>query len=167
MHISNFVPTLFIHRTVTNWIGEKDLLLLKEMGGQGVFEYKAGSRERRGVWQVIASTLNCRNDLFHGLNSREVRDRSTLLARYNKAKMSKEIKSTGIGGEERTEFELPMKELIALSEESERKAESETETAKKKNTSADREKATEIRQRAMETMAQSEKAPSRGSSQGS
>lgn len=139
---------------------------MKEMGGQGVFEYKAGSRERRGVWQVIASTLNCRNDLFHGLTSRGVRDRFTLLARNNKAKMSKEIKSTGIGGEGRTEFELPMEELIALSEESERKAESETETAKK-NASADREKATEIRQRAMETMAQSEKAPSRGSSQGS
>ena len=49
MHILNFILLLFIYRTVTNWTDEKDLLLLKEMGGQGIFEYKAGSRERGGV----------------------------------------------------------------------------------------------------------------------
>ena len=70
--------------------------------------------------------------------------------------MSEEIKSSGIGGEKLTEFELLMEALIALSEESDRKAESETETAKK-NASADQEKAIEIRQQAMETMAQSKK----------
>lgn len=70
--------------------------------------------------------------------------------------MSKEIKSTGIGSEELAGFELLMEELIALSEESDRKAESETENAKK-NAPADREKATEIRQQAVETMTQSKK----------
>lgn len=49
MHILNFIPLLFIYRTVTNWTDEKDLLLLKEMGGQAIFEYKAGRRERGGV----------------------------------------------------------------------------------------------------------------------
>ena len=156
MHISNFIPMLFTHRTVTNWTDEKDLLLLKEMGGQGIFEYKAGSPEKGGVWQVIASNLNCRNDLFDVLTSRGVRDRFTLLARKYKAKMSKEIKNSGIRGEELAEFELLMEELIALSEESDRKAESETDTAKK-NAPAHREKATEIRQQAMETMAQRKK----------
>ena len=63
--------------------------------------------------------------------------------------MSKEIESTGIGGDELTEFELLMEELIALSQESNQKAESETGTAKK-NASTDQEQA-------METMAQSKK----------
>jgi len=45
--------------------------------------------------------------------------------------MSEEIKSTGIGGEELTAFEMLMEELIASSEKSERKAEAETESSKK------------------------------------
>ena len=54
--------------------------------------------------------------------------------------MSEEIKSTGIGGEEFTEFEMLMEELIALSEVSERKAEAETESSRK-SANADRDKA--------------------------
>jgi len=32
-----------------NWTEDKDILLLKEMGGHGIFHYKAGSRERGAV----------------------------------------------------------------------------------------------------------------------
>jgi len=71
---------------------------------------------------------------------RGVRDRFTLLSKKYKAKMSEEIKSTGIGGEEFTEFEMLMEELIALSEVSERKAEAETESSRK-SANADRDKA--------------------------
>ena len=46
------------YRTVTNLTNEKNLLMLKEMGGQDILEYKGGIRERGGVWQVIASKLN-------------------------------------------------------------------------------------------------------------
>lgn len=59
-----------------------------------------------------------------------------------------------------------MEELIALSEECHRKAESETDTAKK-NASADREKAIEIRQQTMdETMAQSKKRQAEAADEG-
>ena len=61
-------------RSAMNWTEEKDIMLLKEMGGQGIFEYKAGSRERGAVWQVIASNLNCHKDLFD-VTARGVRDR--------------------------------------------------------------------------------------------
>lgn len=42
-----------IKKSAMNWTEDKDILLLKEMGGQGIFHYKAGSRERGAVWQVI------------------------------------------------------------------------------------------------------------------
>ena len=99
------------------------------MGGQAIFQYKAGSRERGVVW--IANNLNCHKNLFDGVTARGVRDRFTLLSKEYKTKMSEEIKSTGIGGEELTEFEILMEEL--LSEESERRAEAETESSKRES----------------------------------
>ena len=47
-----------------NLTDEKNLLLLKEMGGQKIFEHKGGSRERGGVWQVIVSKLNWHKDVW-------------------------------------------------------------------------------------------------------
>ena len=122
------------------------------MGGQGLFQYKAGSRERGRVGQVIANNLNCHKNLFDGVTPRGVRDRFTLLSKNYKAKMSEEIKSTGTGGEELTEFEMLMEELIALSEESGRKGEAETESSRK-SANANRNKAIEMRQQAMQAMA--------------
>ena len=83
-------------------------MLLKEMGGQGIFQniyiniyiiHKAGSRERGAVWQVIASNLNCHKDLFD-VTARGVRDRFTLLSRRYKSKTTQELKDSGTGGEE-------------------------------------------------------------------
>ena len=59
---SAFFFMLINFRFAMNWTEDKDTLLLKEMGGQGIFHYKAGSRERGAVWQVI--NLNCHKDLF-------------------------------------------------------------------------------------------------------
>ena len=134
---------------------EKDIMLLKEMGEQGIFQYKAGSRERGAVWQVIASNLNCHKDLFD-VTARGERDRFTLLSRRYKSKTTQELKVSGTGGEELTEFEVLMEEMIALSEESDKKAESETENARA-NANVDKQKALEIRKKAMETMGESKK----------
>ncbi|XP_078382732.1 uncharacterized protein LOC144665364 [Oculina patagonica] len=134
-----------------NWTEEKDVMLLKEMGGQGIFHYKAGSRERGAVWQVIASNLNCHKDLFD-VTARGVRDRFTLLSRRYKSKTSRELKGSGTGGDELTEFELLMEDMIALSEESDKKA-----ASARANANADRQKALEIRKKAMETMGESKK----------
>ena len=100
-----------------NWTEDKDILLLKEMGGQGIFHYKAGSRERGAVWQLIASNLNCRKDLFV-VTARGVRDRFTLLSRRYKSKTSRELQGSGTGGEELTDYEILIEDMIALNEES-------------------------------------------------
>ena len=152
---SALILMLFNFRSAMNWTEKKDILLLKEMGGQGIFHYKAGSRERGAVWQVIASNLNCHKDLFE-VTARGVRDRFTLPSRRHKSKTSREIKGSGTGGEELTEYEILIEDMIALSEESDKKAESEAENAKA-NANADRQKALEIRKKAMETMGESKK----------
>ncbi|KAK2562518.1 hypothetical protein P5673_014186 [Acropora cervicornis] len=110
-----------------NCTEDKDILLLKEMVGQGIFHYKAGSRERGAVSQVIASGTNQRL-----------------------------LKNSETGGEELTEYEILIEDMVALSEESDKKAESEAENAKA-NANADQQKASEIRKRAMETMGESKK----------
>lgn len=117
-------------------------MLLKEMGGQGIFQYKSGSRERGAVWQVIAGNLNCQEDLFD-VTAGSVRNRFTLLSRRYKSKTSQELKGFGTGGEELTKFEVLMGDMTA--------------PRPKKTANADKQKALEIRKKAMKTMGESKK----------
>ena len=71
---------------------------------------------------MIVSNLNCHKDLFE-VTARGVRDRFTLLSRWHKSKTSRELKGSGTGGEELTEYEILIEDMIALSEESDKKAE--------------------------------------------
>ena len=36
------------------WTDEKDVILLTAMAGEGVFQWKYGSRERGSAWDVVA-----------------------------------------------------------------------------------------------------------------
>ena len=51
---SALILVLFNFRSSMNWTEDKDILLLKEMGGQGIFHYKTGSREQ-GTGSCLAS----------------------------------------------------------------------------------------------------------------
>ncbi|XP_027050950.1 putative uncharacterized protein DDB_G0274435, partial [Pocillopora damicornis] len=139
---------------VMSWTEEKDVLLMREMAAQGIFQFKSGSRERGTVWQAITKNLNGHKDLFHSVTSRGVSDRFTLILRRYKAKNAEELKSTGEGSED--EYDLLLEELTHLSEESDKKANAEAESAKEK-ISAEKELALDIRKRAMETMGQTSK----------
>ena len=137
-----------------SWTEEKDILLMREMAAQGIFQLKSGSRERGNVWQAIAKNLNGHKDLFNSVTSRGVRDRFTLILRRYKARNAKEIKSTGEGSEDKqSEYDLLLEELTHLSEESDKKANEEAESTKEK-VSAEKELALDIRKRAMETIGQ-------------
>ena len=105
------------------WTEEKDVMMMKEIVAQGVFQYKFGSRERGNVWNVVVQNLKCHTDLFDGLTERGARDRYTLISRRFKAKISEELKSSGIGGEPQTEYEILLEELVHLSNEAEKRAE--------------------------------------------
>ena len=69
-------------------------------------------------------------------------------SRRYKSKTSRELKGSGTGGEELTdlEYEILIEDMIALSEESDKKAESEAENAKAK-ANADRQKALRLEKR--------------------
>ena len=132
-----------------SWTEEKDILLMREMAAQGIFQFKSGSKERGNIWQAIASNLNGNKDLFSYVSSRGCRDRFTLISRRYKAKTAEELKSTGGGSEdEPSEYDLLLEELTHLSEESDKRADTEAETAKKK-VSAEKELALEVRKRAI------------------
>ena len=136
------------------WSERKDILLMREIGAQGVFDYKAGSRERGNAWQVVADNLN-QHEGFE-VTARSVRDRFSTISKKQKAKNAKDLKATGEGGAEPTENELLIEELNQLSEDSERKSVQHTQ-AVKVTAEAERQKATEIRQKAMESMGESRK----------
>jgi hypothetical protein len=95
-----------------SWTEEKDELLMKQMTGFGIFEHRAGSRERGNVWQNIAEKLNSDERFGAALTTRGARDRFNLLKRRHKAKTSSELKSTGTGGKEQSEFDLILEELV-------------------------------------------------------
>lgn len=40
------------------WKEEKDVILLTTMAGEGVFEWKHGSRERGSAWDLKAGSLH-------------------------------------------------------------------------------------------------------------
>ena len=55
-----------------SWTEEKDILLMREMAAQGIFQFKTGSKERGNIWQAIASNLNGNKDQSLVMSAREV-----------------------------------------------------------------------------------------------
>ena len=53
-----------------SWMEEKDVLRMREMAAQGIFQFKSRSRERGTVWQAITKNLNGHKDLFHSVTLR-------------------------------------------------------------------------------------------------
>ena len=93
------------------WAEKKDLLLMREMGAPGVFHYKTGSRERGNVWQIIADILNQHEGPFE-VTARSVQDRFNTISKKHSIKTTKELTRTGEGGEEPSDYELLLEELM-------------------------------------------------------
>ena len=96
-----------------NWTVKKDVLLLRQMAGSGIFDFKSGSRERGNTWQTIAVQLNADENFGGVLTARGARDKFTL-SRRSKSQNAKEEKSTGGGGREQSESEFLVEELVEL-----------------------------------------------------
>ena len=136
------------------WNEEKDLLLTREMAARGIFQNKAGSRERGNIWQEIATNLNNYEEFVVTL--RGVRDRFSVIMKSYKAKTRKEVQGTGLAGEELTEYEMILEDLIERFEESDRNTEEESDKKRAKGKD-DKEKAQDIRNKAMETFGDTRK----------
>ena len=132
-----------------HWNETKDISLFKEVISEGVFSQKSGSRERGQSWQNVATILN----LLDGFDvtSRSVRDRVTYSLKKFSAKNNSDVKATGEAGEEPTEYEMLMQDLLDLNNDSELKQQ-EHATELKNKAENEKLKALEIREMAMNTL---------------
>ena len=135
------------------WNQQKDLLLLKRIAGKGVLKHKAKSRERSTSWLNVANKIMAPTFPNIEITSRAVRDRYKILQRKHKFKNAEEERGTGLGGEELTEGEMLLEELIDI-EKTERRAE---ESEEKKAAGENRGQALEVRQRALERLGETRK----------
>ncbi|KAK3735935.1 hypothetical protein QZH41_003720 [Actinostola sp. cb2023] len=122
--------------------------------GKGLLEYPTGkgSQGRGKLWQKIAESLNPSTTRKFCVDDRGIRERYNLLKSKHKGKMSKEIKASGISPEE-SEYTKLITEVIDLEEAST----ASLETGKKVDMVLEREKAEDIRLKAMETLAETKK----------
>lgn len=136
------------------WSEQKDLTLLKEIAAEGVLTKKEKSRERGSGWQTVAENL-C--PMFKvDLTSRSVRDHYTMVARKHKARLAIEERATGEGGEELTEKENLLEELMQIEEETEIQMEEEN-VLRKETVEMEKAKGLEMRERAMECLGETRK----------
>ena len=135
------------------WSEQKDLTLLKEIAAGGSLP-KRKSPERGGqdgkLWPRIFAQCS------RLTSSRSVRDHYTMLARKHKARLAMEERATGEGGEELTEKENLLKELMQIEEEIEIQMEEEN-VLRKETVEMEKAKGLEMRERAMECLDETRK----------
>ena len=108
-----------------SWNKEKNIHLMRGMASKGIFDSKYGSGERGAIWPNIAENLN--NCEKFGLRTRSLRDNFTTLVKRCKLKTRREIKVTGLGGEELSENEQVLEDLKERFEESECRTKADTQ----------------------------------------
>ena len=129
------------------WTAIKEVLAMREVLGKSILLHKAGSQERGQGWQKVADTLNLIDGFF--FTGRAVRDKIMALIKKYRFMINKEKTQTGIGGDEPSEFDVLIEEIINISDDTLQKSEEATEKEKEKENSA-----LEVRKVAMETMGQ-------------
>ena len=136
------------------WSEQRDLTLLKEIAAEGVLTKKEKSRERGSGWQTAAENL-C--PVFNiELSSRSVRDHYSMLSRKHKTRLAREERATGEGGEELTEKEALLEELMQIEEETEIQM-GEEMVLRKETAEMEKAKGLEMRERAMECYGETRK----------
>ena len=137
------------------WTEQRDVLMLKEVAAEGVLQHKLKTRERGSGWLAVANKLKA-NIPAVDITGRSIRDHFGMLARKHRINMAKQEKETGGGGEELTEKEKLLEELMEICEETEKRVEEENEV-KKQSVEREKAQALEIRDRAMERYGETKK----------
>ena len=138
------------------WTEQKDIIMLTTIAAEGVFHWKLGSRERGKAWQAVAVSLNANTTQSFCVLARSIRDRFNILAKKVKSTLSKELKESGGGDEEQSELERLVEELVTLGEESDKRADDQSE-AKKETMANEKKQAIEMRERALERFGETRK----------
>lgn len=138
-----------------NWNGteeEHDVLLCREILVSQPFKFKERTVERGKIWDEIANRLNNYQTLKFRVNKRSVRERFKLMKEKFKRKIQDEEKASGIDVEPASELEQALEDICALEE----SLPEEVMDSKQAKAEANKLKAEEIRQKAMESFGQTE-----------
>ncbi len=133
-----------------SWTPEKDLILCREIIFQNPYNEKKKSIQRSAIWDSIADKLNDIDTPRFNMDKRSVRDHIGILIKRQKRKLAAEEKASGINPEP-TELDDALEEIITLDEASEMEL-LELNYEKKEKVEQDKLKATDIRQKAMEKL---------------
>ena len=136
------------------WSEQRDVTFLREVAAEGLLIKKEKSRERGAGWQTVANNLNPIFDTE--LTSRSVRDHYNNLSSKHKARLAREMRATGEGGDELTEKEELLEELMQFEEETELHVDEEN-AARNEMIMMEKTKGAEMRERAMECYGASRK----------
>ncbi|XP_065646459.1 uncharacterized protein LOC136076831 [Hydra vulgaris] len=119
-------------------------MMMREVAALGVLIQKPGSKECGQLWQLVSDSLN-KNGFC--VTNRGVRDRLSINMKKQCVQVNKEKKLSGEGGEEITEYDILVEELIEIRCSEERK----------NAVDEDRMKALDIRNTAMERFGETRK----------
>ena len=138
------------------WDDEKDILLLREIAGNGILLHKQGSRERGQGWSAVADVINTLDIFPCVATPRGVRERFMILLRKYKTKASKAKLVSGLGGDIPTESKGLLEELYNIFTDTEKKNDNESQQKKLVN-ETEKNKAVEMRTKAMERFGETRK----------
>lgn len=142
---------VFAERSEMEWKEEHDVLLCREILVSQPFKFKERTVERGKLWDEIANRLNNCQTLKFRVNKRSVRERFKLIEEKFKRKIQEEEKASGIDVEPASELEQALEDICALEESLPAEAMDSKQAIKAE---ANKLKAEEIRQKAMESLGQ-------------
>ena len=138
---------MFTERSEMEWKEEHDVFLCREILVSQPFKFKERTIERGKIWDEIANRLNNCQTLKFRVNKRSVRERFKLIKEKFKRKIQDEEKASGIDVEPASELEQALEDICALEE----SLPAEVMDSKQAKAEANKLKAEEIRQKAMES----------------
>ena len=145
-----------------NWTPLHDLVLCKEIIFVNPYSAKKKSIQRSALWQKIAENLNSVKDPCFIVEKRSVRDHIAILIQRFKRQQAQELRESGTTPQH-TELDTAIEQIIAMEESSDTEQQ-EMNDENRGKVEADRKKAEDMRQKALETMGKTHK---RNSEEGS
>ena len=134
------------------WSEQRDVTFLREVAAEGLLTKKEKGREVQDG--KVANNLNPVFDTE--LTSRSMREHYSNMSSTRKARLAREMRASGEGGEELTEKEELLEELMQLEEETELDVDEEN-AAKKEMIIMEKAKGSEMRELVMECFGASRK----------
>ncbi|XP_028395802.1 UPF0746 protein DDB_G0281095-like [Dendronephthya gigantea] len=140
---------------IMSWTDEKDVIFCREILVSKLFVTKKSSPERGQVWNDIADRLCQLQQPNFRVNQKSVRDHYKKLVAGYKRKMRDELNASGISPEQ-TEIDILLEEIVER--EAAQVAEKENiDNENNRRMEAEKVAADDIRRKAMETLAQTNK----------